>query len=303
MYFPKKVVLGPEVTFGMSACGNSQTTREALAALFSSVTGDYQLMLVDDCSPDDTKAVFLNAKSAHSNTLVFHFDSNKEYSGSLNAILSHSTGAFTIFVSNDILITPSYVRELLGVAKQDDRNGIVRGCSNFVDNNLATHNVAFPGSLTVWRKLAEFADDLAARNNGRSVPDPFLVGDAFLVRREVIDRIGTLDPFFFGYFADTDYGIRARIAGFNLVLAHGAYAYHKRDANLDYLPANLRQEKLYRRWERVYENWARFKIKYGLPVDLRRPDGDKFEWDRFCEAQYDAARHHVPSQDYAQYRL
>lgn len=130
MYSPTKVALGPEVTFGMSAYGNSQTTQEALSALFSSVTGDFQLILVDDCSPDDTKSVFMDVKSTHPNTLVFSFDVNKEYSGSLNAILSHSAGEFTIFLSNDIFITPSYVREILSVARKNKRHGIVRGCSN-----------------------------------------------------------------------------------------------------------------------------------------------------------------------------
>ncbi len=104
----RKVVLGPDVTFGMSAFGNYQTTQEALSALFSSVEGDFELILVDDCSPDDTRSLFIGAQSIHSNTRVLGFDANKEYSGTLNAILSHATGEFAIFLSNDIFVKPGY---------------------------------------------------------------------------------------------------------------------------------------------------------------------------------------------------
>jgi len=298
-----KVALGPDVTFGMSAFGNYQTTQEALSALFSSVEGDFELILVDDCSPDDTRSLFIGAQSMHSNTRVLGFDANKEYSGTLNAILSHATGDFVIFLSNDIFVTPAYVRELLSVARKDKRHGIVRGCSNFVDNNFDTHTIPLPQNVNNWSQLAAFAENFESANRGKYIYDPFLTGDAFLVTREVIDRIGTFDPFFFGYFADHDYGIRARIAGFELVLAQGAYALHKRAANFEYLPPDIRQKKRSNRWAKVHENWARFKIKYGFPVELPYQYIHDIEWDRLCSVPFDAAKHHAPPKDYSEYFL
>ena len=135
--------VGPELTIGMSAYGNEGTTRHALQCLERSIKGDYELILVDDCSPDGGAVfnLFIEFGNRHKRTRVFRFGRNLEYSGSLNAILSHATGDEILFLSNDIFATEPYLRELTAVARSNDRYGIIRGCSNFVDNQRPTHNV------------------------------------------------------------------------------------------------------------------------------------------------------------------
>lgn len=256
-------------TIGMSAYGNGGTTREALDCLKRSIDGDYEAILVDDCSPDggEVLRVFDDFKRHHPRTRIFRFDRNLEYSGSLNAILSHASGDEILFLSNDIYASPAYIRELLHVARSSPRAGIVRGVSNFVDNSSPDHNVAPPIIKSFEEHLA-FTALMESRFHGQTLIDSYLVGDAFLIKRSVIARIGTIDPLFYGYFADFDLGLRTQAAGFDLVLARGAYAGHKRNANFEYLPPAEREAKRERRWQRVIENWARFKMKYGLPVEL-----------------------------------
>jgi GT2 family glycosyltransferase len=65
------------------------------------------------------------------------------------------------------------------------------------------------------------------RNGLAQTEDHELSGDAVLIKRSVIDRIGVMDQRFFGYFGDIDYGVRAHIAGFRLVCAKGAWLFHK----------------------------------------------------------------------------
>ena len=303
MSVSNKIQLGSNVTIGMSAYGNSKATQQALQALLSSAEGEFELILVDDNSPDNTRALFLDTQKAHKNTRLFGFDENKEYSGSLNAILSHAQGDFVLFLSNDIYVTPSYIRELLNVATQNASFGIVRGCSNFVDNGLATHNIPLPPELAGWHDLSAFAADIERENTGKYIFDVYLTGDAFLVTRAVIEKIGTIDPLFYGYFADHDYGIRARVAGFELVLAKGAYAVHDRAANFEYLPTHLKERKLNTRWIRVYENWARFKMKYGLPVELSNANFDNAAWNRLSSQDYSHEQHYTSPKDYSDYLI
>jgi len=266
------------LTIGMSAYGNAATTKETLECLQRSIVGDYELILVDDCSPDGGQVLrlFKDFARVHRRTRIFRFDTNLEYSGSLNAILSHAGGDEILFISNDIYVCPAYIREMLFVTRSDERFGLVRGCSNFVDNNKATHNVQ-PPTLRSFEEFVEFGSHIERQFHGQTVIDDCLVGDAFLVKRAVIERIGTLDPQFYGYFADADFGVRVRAAGYELVLARGAYAGHKRHANFEYLPLAERQAKLERRRARVLDGWARFKLKYGLPADLPY-DFDAIPW-------------------------
>jgi GT2 family glycosyltransferase len=291
------------LTIGMSAYGNAGTTKEALDCLQRSVEGDYEAILVDDCSPDggDVLRVFKDFKRHHPRTRIFRFDSNLEYSGSLNAILSHASGDEILFLSNDIYASPAYVRELLYVARSNPRFGIVRGCSNYVDNGKATHNVS-PPVIKSFEEHLDFTEQIERKFHGLTLIDDYLVGDAFLIKRAVLERIGTLDPLFFGYFADTDLGLRTQVAGFDLVLARGAYAGHKRDANFHYLPPAERQTKHQRRWYRIIENWARFKMKYELPVDLLYTDPNVIPWQQL-QMKFASGREKVKPGDYGAFEL
>jgi GT2 family glycosyltransferase len=299
----RPAALDDRVSIGMSAHGNPVTTRQALQCLLYSAAGDYELILVDDCSPDggETLAVFEQAQREHADTKVFAFDRNLEYSGSLNAILSHARGEAVIFLSNDVFATPDYLRGLVAAARADERLGIVRGCSNFVDNSLPAHNVALEAAPRTLADVFEIGAEVARMHGGALLADEFLTGDAFLVTRAVLERIGTLDPLFFGYYADHDFGLRARIAGFAPALARGAFAFHHRDANLDYLSEEARDAKLRRRWARVYENWARFKLKYGLPAELELPPPKALPWADLAAGPFDPRRHFFAPADYGRY--
>jgi GT2 family glycosyltransferase len=43
----------------------------------------------------------------------------------------------------------------------------------------------------------------------------------------------------YGYFADSDFGLRAQVAGFELALIRGTFAYHNQSHNFDYLSEKL----------------------------------------------------------------
>ena len=267
------------LTIGMAAYGNFQTTLFALRAVLASVRGDFELILVDDASPDETGKLFELVATVHHNTKVFRFTQNAEYSGSLNTILSHARGTHILFVSNDIFITPAYVSQLLEVANVRPDAGIIRGCSNFVDNGLITHNIRDCGELDNFEALFSFAASRSENYHLHCLDDNFLTGDAFLVTRNLLEKIGYLDPDFFGYFADHDLGIRARGHGFRPQLALGAFAWHQHGANIEYLKPAEKEQKIRSRWARVNENWARFKQKYGLPPSLPYQGMRRIPWD------------------------
>lgn len=283
------------LTIGVSAYGNSIASRHCLQAILQSLRGDFELLLVDDCSPDSGKtlSLFMKAKALHPNTKVFSFRQNREYSGSLNAILSHAEGDRVVFVSNDIITTPSYFGMLLE-AERSHGAGIYRGSSNFVDNGLASHNIPAGQEISSNKDVAQASARLAHQYAADTTLDTYLTGDAFLVSRPVIQKIGTIDPIFFGYFADHDFGLRAQIAGFQLRFVPGAWAYHHQGTNFSYLPEAQRREKLTRRWSRVHENWARFKMKYHLPVALPYTNINDIPWQALAKASFSPALHYCP---------
>jgi len=83
-----------------------------------------------------------------------------------------------------------------------------------------------PLPLRNYRDICGFSHFLAQYFEDYHVEDRLLCGDAMLIRRAVIQRIGVTDPRYFGYFGDIDYGLRAQRAGFRLVCAKGAWLHH-----------------------------------------------------------------------------
>lgn len=294
--------LDESISIGIAAYGNAEATRRCLEALFKSTKGDYELILINDNSPDEglTSSTFTWARSIHNNTLIYEAsDRNIEYSGSVNLLLSHAKGDKIMFVSNDIFVTPYYFRAALQASTAASDWGIIRGSSNFVDNGLASHNIQPDKSIENLEDIFNESLILYSVFADLYAPDRFLTGDAFIVNRQLINKIGSFDPLFYGYFADHDYGLRAQIAGMQILLVPGAYAFHEEGSNVSYLNEEDQARKLSLRWARVYENWARFKLKYGISVEAPYTLIHDIPWEDLASATFNHEAHYIKPKDYS----
>ena len=109
--------------------------------------------------------------------------------------------------------------------------GIVRGTSNYTDSH-PEHQIAPPERLKSYPDIDNFSRSQFSTNGCAFVEDQLLSGDAILLKRSLVERIGVLDLRFFGYFGDLDYGMRTQLAGFKLVCAKGAWLYHEGGGHL-----------------------------------------------------------------------
>jgi GT2 family glycosyltransferase len=124
-----------------------------------------------------------------------------------------------------MVITPYYLRTLLEVAELEPDFGIVRGTSDYVDC-FPQHQVRPPLPIRGITDIFNFSKLVRTYEGLHCDDDDFLTGDAFLVKRVVLDRIGVMDSRYFGYFGDIDFGLRAQRAGFRLGCAKGAWLRH-----------------------------------------------------------------------------
>lgn len=158
---------------------------------------------------------------------IFRFKTWQHYTGVFAYGLSRARGSNVLFVSNDMRMTPGFLRTVIAVSALDASIGIVRGTSENCDSH-PEHDRAPDRPLLDYDDEVAFAERVAAAEGLRYVEDRLLSGDAVLVRRALIDRIGVMDRQFFGYMGDPDYGLRAQRAGFRLVCAKGAWLVHTR---------------------------------------------------------------------------
>lgn len=210
---------------------------------------------------------------------VARFKQWQHYTGVFAYGLSRAKGDSIFFISNDMYVTPSWLRTVLAVAATDNAIGIVRGTAEIVDS-FPQHEVKPPFEDRGPDDILAFSEYLSKVRGLEHSDDTILSGDAVLIRRNVIDAIGVMDRRFFGYFGDPDYGLRVRRAGLRMVCAKGAWLKHygqghikaeiQKGAKAD--DANARRRQL------VLAAWAKFREKWDKTLPEVFMNTDQIDW-------------------------
>jgi GT2 family glycosyltransferase len=300
-----KCLIKEKITIGVASYGNLKTTKSCIKHILDSVNGNFELILVEDCSSerDDLVDFYVSIKKKIPNTKIFSFSKNLTYTNSVNCILSHSSGEKVFFISNDVFVNPYFIREILNISNLSKNIGVVRGVSNFVDNALPSHNVKIEGKkeVTTEEDIKLISKKIYELNSGKYIKENYLTGDIFLVNKKILDKVGYYDTrTFTGYFSDHDYSSRVISHNYLCVLAQGAFAFHHQDINFSYLDDKKKLAiKRSIRFAQVHENWARFKLKYSLPLGLLYPGTNQIPWnDTFKEKTK-----YIDKKDYSEYLI
>ena len=255
------------------ARNNGQFTATCLASILFAVSRlnlNCEFILVDDASAPEEKILDAfrqhRANAIGHETKIIRSRKHQHYSGVFSIGLHFATRDIVFFISNDMLVTPSFIQAILLVSSLSRDFGIVRGTSNYTDSH-PEHLVEPKEPLKTFQEIDNFSRNVFSANGCRYVEDQVLSGDAILVKRSLIERIGVLDLRFFGYFGDIDYGVRAHLAGFKLVCAKGAWLFHEGSGHVKHemaLQALTFDEARDRRMAMVETAYQEFRKKWNL---------------------------------------
>jgi len=215
------------------ARNHPQFTATCLGSILHSVSRlklACEFILIDDASDAEERILDIfrdhRAKAVGHHCKIVRSNRHQHYSGVFSIGLSQATHDLIFFISNDMVTTPSFFEALLLVSSLSRSIGIVRGTSNYCDSH-PEHQIAPTQPPKTFPDIENFARNQLSAHGCAYVEDKLLSGDAILVKRALVEKIGVLDLRFFGYFGDLDYGMRAQLAGFKLVCAKGAWLYHE----------------------------------------------------------------------------
>ena len=155
---------------------------------------------------------------------------NLGYTGGVNVGIGRAMAAGADYVwllNSDAATRPDVLSLLVAAAEADQRIGLVSPV--FHDPERPDVAEFCLGRFDPASRYAtQTADPAIAREWQQNFPDQILVlGTALLIRRRLIETIGTLDPTFFAYVEDVDYSLRALAAGFRNVFVPEAVVLHK----------------------------------------------------------------------------
>jgi GT2 family glycosyltransferase len=131
---------------------------------------------------------------------------------------------YVLLLNPDTLARPGAVLELLRHMESHPEIGIAGSRTEWPDGSPQTSAFRFPGVASEFETQLRFGPVSRLLRRWIVAPVPpeaeweadWVVGASMMIRREVFDRIGLLDDYYFMYYEEVDFCLRARRAGFRV---------------------------------------------------------------------------------------
>jgi GT2 family glycosyltransferase len=231
----------PKVTIVILNWNNAPDTLECLSSVHELRYDRCDVVVVDNGSIDDSIALI---RAEYPGLTVLDNHENLGYAEGNNVGIRHAMHAgadYVLVLNNDTLVAPAMLAELVRVAESSPEIGMVGPtiyCTDPLDRLFAA------GSFVLWKQGTLCHRGMfqpAGPYTKAESPEPvdFIVGCGVLVRRQLIEAAGVLDPLYYLNYEDVEWGTRAHRHGFKVLYVPQAIMWHKVSATLGLAsPAN-----------------------------------------------------------------
>ncbi len=185
----------------------------------------YELIIVDNGSENETKLFLNSISNIFKNIHVIFNDTNKGFASAVNIGIKNSSGRYILLLNNDTIVTNNWLLRLVENIQLDEKTGIISPITNNVHCGPQLDDAAKDIN---YLNVENYADNIFSQNRGINIDVPDRLSFfCVLIKKEVFDKIGFLDENYrFGNFEDDDFCIRARMAGFKLLVTKEIFIYH-----------------------------------------------------------------------------
>jgi len=168
--------------------------------------------VVDNASSDESAAIAERMADRHDSIRLIRSPTNRGYAGAVNVALPEVRGDYVAVLNMDVAVSPGWLGALVSFLEATPDAGVAcplillesdPGRINAAGQNLNKTGLGFNRWLG---KPRERAGDAPFEVTG-------LHGAAFLIRRELLERLGGWDEEGFLYFEDVELSWLLRIAG------------------------------------------------------------------------------------------
>jgi len=191
-------------------------------------TKDFELIVVDNGSTDDTNAYLQTMALKHPNFKFASFPENQGFAAACNTGLEQATGDFVIFLNNDTLVTENWADQLVEAIPlaEDEWDASPIGLVGPVSNN-AGGNQRIQADPYDIDQLQPAALDHHKTHAGHTRLAGFLSGAFLMITRPCLEDIGNFDPRFkIGGVEDTELCLRAQLKGWKCAIDYSTYVHH-----------------------------------------------------------------------------
>ena len=175
----------PKVSVLIATFNCAKYIAEAIDSVLDQTYTDYEIIIVDDGSTDDTKSIIKTYLDKNADKIKYYYQENQGLACARNVAIKYSKGKYIAFLDADDKWLPPRLE--IGVAILDNEPDIGLVHSN--DIKIDENGSLLKGYTKHKKHLSGYiSEDLLLRKI-------HIQGGTVLFRRKCLDKVGLLDPY------------------------------------------------------------------------------------------------------------
>ena len=184
----------------------------------------YKYIFIDNNSTDGT----VEYLKKFDNSLLIENKENLGFVKAMNQGLEKASAKFTVWLNNDTIVTPNWLRYLVKHMEKNPEIGAIGPMSNAT--GVMQRDELWDSEVNL-EDISSYGDQFHSKNKNQLTEYHRISGFCIIMKSKLISEIGYLDEKFnFGGFDDDDFCKRVRNKGHKIAIARDVFIYHKSGA-------------------------------------------------------------------------
>ncbi|AZR72015.1 hypothetical protein BBF96_00495 [Anoxybacter fermentans] len=200
--------------------------KECIQSIKKNTIYPHHIIVVDNGSSDES---IFYLQTLNNITLIENKE-NKGYAKAVNQGIMAGDGEFVVILNSDIKVSKNWLKTMIETARADERIGVV-GPKMVNEKGLIVG-----AGVTELDSVCSPRGWLKPDRKGLydKVEDCYNVGGAcYLIKRDVLKKVGAFDENYFFYFEETDLSLRMLEKGYRVVYCPNVKVIHYHEGSLD----------------------------------------------------------------------
>jgi GT2 family glycosyltransferase len=224
--------MDPNLSIIIPTHRGGQLLQECLRSLQDQAFDDFEIIVVDDASPDDSAGA---VAASFPKTSLIRLPTQSGFAAACNRGIRASGGRYVALLNDDALPDPAWAASLVQSLEAWPEVGF---CASKVVFHSSPDLVDSCGDYYAREGVAGKIGHLENPDLHRNAAEVFGASAcAAIYRRSLLDEVGGFDEDFFLVHEDTDLSFRARLLGYTCRFVPTAVARHRVSATLGYRSA------------------------------------------------------------------
>lgn len=244
----------PKISIVIVTYNNLEYTRLCLESIENYTDyPNYEVIVVDNASNDGSATFLDDYQINHSNMVLIKNTVNTGFAPANNQGVAASNGAYVVFLNNDTIVTPGWLKGLFSHLAANTSVGMVGPVTNAIGNEAKVDI-----DYTDLQDINSFAIRRAKTYHGQSFEIRVLALYCAMISRKLFDEVGGLDERYqIGMFEDDDLALKIAKSGLKCICAEDVFIHHFHGASFKNL-SDAENQRIF------HENREKFEKKWGV---------------------------------------